>query len=86
MDIIEAHEHSSYHLEAVMESETCGCFCCCRIYSPTEIYEWCDGGQTALCPKCGIDSVLPDKLVSFDKEFLKKMEQHWFQISKGNKP
>jgi hypothetical protein len=29
------------------------------VFDVREIEEWIDGGQTALCPHCGIDSVLP---------------------------
>jgi hypothetical protein len=64
----------------------CGCFYCCKIYSPTNITEWTDHddlgqGLTAICPKCGIDSVIA---VAGDttevKRFLKKMERQWFRI------
>lgn len=37
-------------------------------------------GQTALCPKCGIDSVLPDRSYGFriTKALLVAMEARWF--------
>jgi hypothetical protein len=51
---------------------------------PQEIAEWVDDdadgeGQTALCPKCGIDAVLPGN-AGFDlaPDFLAKMKAHWF--------
>lgn len=40
-------------------SEACGCYFCLKIYNPNEIDEWIDDEQTAICPYCGIDSVLP---------------------------
>ncbi len=53
-------------------------------YPPSEIEEWIDEdenevGQTALCPKCGIDSVIGSKSgVPLTKEFLECMNQVWF--------
>jgi acetone carboxylase gamma subunit len=39
-------------------------------------------GTTALCPYCGIDSVIGDKSgFPITKEFLEKMYQHWFGTS-----
>jgi hypothetical protein len=32
---------------------------CVIVFDVEEIEEWIDGGQTALCPHRGIDSVLP---------------------------
>src|SRR2546429_438449 len=62
----EAHRHSALHAEEIGRSAVCGCFYCRNTFAPTEIREWVDDqnvgegrtGRTALCPKCGIDSVL----------------------------
>lgn len=38
-----------------------------------------DGDFTAECPKCGIDSVIPDASeVSLNAEFLVTMKKWWF--------
>lgn len=75
----EAHKHSSNHAGLVKASESCGCFYCLTVFKPAEIKEWTDRGQTAICPHCGIDSVLPDKAgVPLTDEFLKEMERAWF--------
>lgn len=37
----------------------CGCYYCLATFSGCAIVEWTDDGQTALCPRCNIDSVLP---------------------------
>lgn len=84
MDIINAHNFSSNHRISILESEKCGCFYCLEIYPHTEIIEWVDEnkdgvGQTALCPKCGIDSVIgSNDVIDLDKQFLKSMKEHWF--------
>ena len=50
-----------------------------RPYDPKEIKDWVDGGKTALCPYCGIDSVIPDtEEYPLTTAFLKKMYHVWF--------
>ncbi|MDF1661697.1 MAG: hypothetical protein P1V97_07985 [Planctomycetota bacterium] len=39
-------------------SQSCGCYFCLSVYSPQLIQRWIDSNQTALCPHCGIDSVI----------------------------
>lgn len=64
----------------------CGCYYCLKIYSPLEITEWCDGQQTAICPYCGIDAVIPFDPENYDtgversefKEELKKFQKGSF--------
>jgi hypothetical protein len=79
-----AHQHSSNHRKVVLESDECGCFYCLSVFKPTEIEEWVDEddngiGQTAICPRCGIDSVIGNKSgVPIKKDFLKAMQVFWF--------
>jgi hypothetical protein len=80
-----AHNHSSNHRREILISELCGCFYCKATFAPSEIEEWVDEdksniGQTALCPKCGIDSVIGSKseFPINDKRFLKEMHKYWF--------
>jgi hypothetical protein len=79
-----AHAHSSGHREELLASSECGCFYCETIYPPTEIAEWVDAdasgvGQTALCPRCGVDSVIGDKCdFPITPDFLAEMKRHWF--------
>jgi hypothetical protein len=82
-DYVQAHKHSSYHREEIISSKICGCFYCLATFSPNEIIDWIDEkdniGQTALCPRCGIDSVIGiESGFPISQEFLKKMHQYWF--------
>ena len=82
-DIIRAHRHSIRHREKVLASERCGCFYCCAIFQASEIEEWIDEwegiGQTAMCPRCGIDSVLGSECgYPITGEFLGAIKKHWF--------
>ena len=85
--LLSAHAHCAIHRAEVEASQSCGCFYCCEVYPPAEISEWIedafrDGrrGETALCPRCGIDSVLGDKsgLPITDADFLKAMNRYFF--------
>ena len=74
------HEASSMHREQVFKSEICGCFYCLRAFKPDQINEWTDGGRTALCPECGIDSVIGSESYPITKDFLKAMYERWFTV------
>ena len=79
IDTIEAHKFSSYHRSNVEDSD-CGCFYCVKTFHGSEIKEWIDGGKTALCPYCGINSVISSvdvpKIV--DDKFRLAMHEKWF--------
>src|SRR5262245_25695988 len=82
-DVIQAHKHSIRHRDEVLASSLCGCFYCCRVFPPWEITHWTDDaegvGQTALCPKCGIDSVIGSESgFPLTREFLAAMNTQWF--------
>ena len=74
-----AHRFSSDHREAIASSSLCGCFHCLSTFKPAEIGRWIET-ETAICPRCGIDSVLPDNVgLPLDREFLTQMQFHWFE-------
>ena len=77
---INAHVLCTGNRKKLLQRERCGCFFCEKIYHPAEITEWVDeGGKTALCPHCGIDSVIYETERSpLTPEFLKKMHDYWF--------
>jgi hypothetical protein len=82
-DYIRAHKNSFRNREEVQVSSLCGCFYCLRTFAPAEVVDWEDekGGvsATALCPKCGIDSVIGSASgFPVTEDFLKRMNQHWF--------
>jgi len=76
---IAAHKHASRHRAEVEASPRCGCFFCFRTFAGSAVKSWTDGGQTALCPSCGVDSVLGSASTHrLDDAFLRKMHQHFF--------
>ncbi|MBT9156796.1 MAG: hypothetical protein DDT37_01786 [Firmicutes bacterium] len=83
------HSRCSHHREHILSSERCGCFHCLRWFSPANIEEWIDEpgiddgervGQTALCPHCGIDAVLPEIIpgMRLCSSLLLAMRKHFF--------
>jgi len=77
--IVDAHEHCSMHRDEVLSSELCGCFSCFQVFARSEISEWIDNGQTALCPYCPVDSVIGSASgYPITKEFLEEMHRYWF--------
>jgi hypothetical protein len=77
--IILAHKHCTCHRAELERSDVCGCFYCGSIFPPSDIVEWIDDGQTALCPECPVDSVIGSASgYPITEEFLKRMHDHWF--------
>lgn len=84
------HRYSSGHRELLAAASRAGCFYCGAIFSPSEIKDWVDGrqvetgslddGVTALCPRCGIDSVLPEtSTIAITPQLLAEMKEFWFK-------
>lgn len=72
--------HFCTHHQMLMEQVArCGCFFCLSLFGPAEIQDWTDDGKTALCPRCGVDSVLPDlPLYTLDRTLLTEMHAQFF--------
>jgi hypothetical protein len=76
---IRAHKHCFKKRDEVLKSEVCGCFYCLAVFPPTDVTHWIDEEQTAMCPKCDIDSVIGSASgFPIETRFLKQMEIHWF--------
>jgi hypothetical protein len=77
-DYITAHKHSIYHRQELTSSEQCGCFNCLAIFEPSAADEWTDGQTTAMCPWCGLDSVIGSASgYPITTDFLTKMQEYW---------
>lgn len=91
-ELLAAHDRSSNHRAEVLASVKCGCFYCCANFRPDEILEWADEdngreGQTAICPRCGIDAVIGDKsAVDVSHDFLARMNEYWFDFRRRSIP
>jgi len=77
--IADAYLFSSRHRDKLQQDEVCGCFHCQKIFSPSQIVEWVDVESTAVCPYCGIDSIIGvSSGYPITKDFLMKMHNVWF--------
>jgi hypothetical protein len=74
-----AHKKCRRHRAEIEQSRKCGCFYCTRIFDAVQITDWIDTRQSALCPFCGIDSVIGDNSgFEITKDFLEQMHEAWF--------
>lgn len=79
IDLIYAHQLCNSNQEKLKNAQVCGCFYCLRIFDPKEIIWEDEEDHTAMCPYCGIDSVIPESAtLPITKAFLKKMHEFWF--------
>ena len=91
-DYIRAHNFCRFNKSQTLQGETCGCFYCLAIFNSREIEDWIPEVPydsvtdksaadlvTALCPYCGIDSVIGARSgFPITKDFLQKMHDYWF--------
>jgi hypothetical protein len=76
-----AHDHSTANRAELERSRECRCFYCLAIFAPAEIREWIadEGGDTAVCPRCGVDSVIGSASgVSLSDSVFEEMQTRWF--------
>lgn len=80
MDYIQAHSKSINNKLEIEKSKKCGCFHCLQIFEPSEIKIWIkDISDTALCPYCNIDAVIPEtNEIIIESKLLEEMNRHWF--------
>ena len=84
-EVLEAHSHSTHNCNELSKSKMAGCFYCKSIFDPKEITEWTDDDITAICPYCGIDSVLADESgFPINVDFLSEMNSYWFNEDGSN--
>ena len=83
-DVNDAHRYCSNHKPELENDRICGCFDCCRIFSPSEIREWIiadtpiDWRGTAICPYCDDDAVIGESSgYPITPEFLEQMHNRW---------
>lgn len=80
---VAAHKHASRHRVEIEASVRCGCFFCFRTFPSSDIKAWIDANQTALCPRCGVDSVIGSASNHrIDDTFLRGMHAHFFLTQK----
>ena len=77
------YTHSIRNEESILKSDFCGCFHCISIFPVadvklSEMVVEKDGFKTAICPICGIDSVIGDASVEVSAELLEALNGLYF--------
>lgn len=85
-ELKKAHHHCNDTKKEFYKSKVVGCFCCQKVFSPSEITCWISGSFCPECPHCGIDSLIGDSSgFKITPYFLKQMHDYWFKkITKEN--
>ena len=57
----------------------CACYYCLKSFNYENVKEWVDNNDTAICPFCSVDAVVPIyEEKDGDIEFLSKIRKYWF--------
>lgn len=68
--------HSKHNDFSLRYSDNCGCFKCLEKFKPKLITEWAgEDKDTAVCPKCGAQSVVPSAAGTITVERLRKLNK-----------
>jgi hypothetical protein len=87
------HKFCTANRPLLEQSSSAGCFCCGAAFEPNEISSWVPAvdpvsghlrGETASCPRCGRDSVLPSAApVTMSPHLLAAMQAYWFGATRA---
>lgn len=74
------HTYCSNNKELITLSNKCYCFYCNKVFSSNEIKDYIgEYLDTALCPNCNIDSIIPDAIdEELNENIIKDMNKYWF--------
>ena len=76
-DLKNSAQYAWNNFDTVKNSTICGCFHCVEIINKNDINEWTDYGKTAICPKCGRDTIVPqNNSIIINLENLKKIHDY----------
>jgi NAD-dependent SIR2 family protein deacetylase len=72
------HRHARLNRTFMVPGKPCHCFHCLKTFMPEAISGWTDDGNTALCPYCGIDSVLSSSADRLTDEVIRQLQSVYF--------
>lgn len=80
-NMVRAHAQSFANRKSIEASEQAACFYCESRFPASEVAHWVrdEAGDTAMCPRCTIDSVIGDASgVRLTPDFIRRMKARWF--------
>jgi NAD-dependent SIR2 family protein deacetylase len=72
------YQHSRLNQQFMVPGAACRCFHCLQEFPTEEVSRWTDGGKTALCPRCGIDSVLSNNADELTDALIRRLQAIYF--------
>ena len=73
------HTYSANNKRTIALASKCYCFHCLAVLEPEAITDYLADEQTAICPKCGVDAILPDSIEeTIDENIIAEMNAYWF--------
>ena len=79
MEIRYFAKHAMKNRKDIETAGNAGCFSCLKIFSASDIKEYTDKDETAICPYCQVDSLVPDYSENpLNYDFLMKAKKYWF--------
>ncbi|NQY38032.1 MAG: hypothetical protein HRT37_24405 [Alteromonadaceae bacterium] len=72
---VEQMHDLSINNKLTIQNTKCACFYCLKTFDGSDVVRFIDNGNTARCPACGTDAVLP-RIVDIDT--LKELHKHYF--------
>lgn len=73
----EVHDTCSDNQSSIARSTICGCFCCLSIFAAESVETFVGVQNSALCPHCHTDTVLPNSEVNLTEELLEEMKSEY---------
>ena len=74
------HTYCSNNKEEINLFDKCYCFYCGKVFDSNEINEYIgEYFDTALCPNCNIDAIIPDSIdEELNENIINEMNKYWF--------
>jgi hypothetical protein len=86
-ELQDLHKHCKDNRGEIKRGAKAGCFYCLEVFPKEDVQEYTTaspkrGTADAICPKCGIDSVLSQSVfpsLADLKKSLRPMQEYWFK-------
>jgi hypothetical protein len=72
------YQHSRLNRQFMVPGSACRCFHCLKEFPAEDVSHWTDRGKTALCPRCGIDSVLSNSADELTDDLIRRLQATYF--------
>ena len=74
------HNHSFKNRAEIAQSLICYCIHCQKACASGQVEKWVDDGETAICPKCGVDSLIGSAAeYEMTEPLLKELHEFYFE-------